>query len=713
VIGFRKAALSLLISTLLFAGFTILAYTGLFDLVETRFYNPAAARAIDREIDADTQVIEEFLSELQGRFAATLDEDAVRRSFLSSQGSDDIALRADLYGKLLESLGGLQSVRFVDSGGVRIHFSTWPPDILLQGQNSIAYRNYNAAGNGAGYIPYGQVEAMERQGPRLILDDAGERIVFSHPLRDSFDVYQGTALFSLSVRAVMDRMAAAGRIKIGEDISVVSEPPGIIIGLPFAGRNTLLPLVARVWSENTLSLGRLNSGMTEASLDLVSRRANQNIYIGRLVNESLLGFPPAMRIILLAAFFVTVYLFVFLLFNLRQDDTTIIQSRLKKLQANLLEEYYEQKGDFDWSRWKKELEQRREDVRVELKRGLYAKNGAPVEIDNFIDRSWDDLMASIGGQTEDRGRIDEDKLRELLKRLLADFLAPPPPKAIDETPGPEFAPEPEAEVPEELEALDEAEDPEPEAGVSDELGTPDEAEGPEPEAEVPEELGTLDEAEDPELEPEEPEAPEELETLDEAEDPESEPEEPDVALEFQEIDPLGFDVSGGPEETAINNLVSALEFSPGPEEAEREKDEAARSMTEQFEIQSPFAEIFSALSEVEFEPEPMESLEALEKEGADLDDSPEMEVEELDGSFTGIQLSMPFLTTLNSEITVLEAEDGDVPATEPEEEDAGPVVAERDGVAYINESALNPGKKILNGLNKNFKNLIDSILNNT
>jgi hypothetical protein len=759
----RKAALSLLISTLLFAGFSGLAFTGLFDLVETRFYNPAVVRAIDREIEADTQVIEEFFSDLQNRFVATLDEGAVRRSFLSNLESDDIAQRADLYGKLLESLGGLQSVRFVDSGGVRIHFSTWPPDMLLQDRNSIAYRNYNAAGNGAAYIPYGQVEAAA--GPRLILDDAGERIVFSYPLKDSYDVYQGTALFSLSIRAVMDRMAAAGRIKIGEDVSVISEPPGIIIGLPAAGRNTLLPLVAQVWSENTLSLGRFNSGAMEAGLDLVSRRTNHNLYIGRLVNESLLTFPPAMRIILLVSFFVTAYLFIFLLFNLRQDDTTVIRSRLKKLQVNLLEEYYEQKGDWDWSRWKRELEQRREDIRSELKRGLRARSGDRAEIDNFIDRSWDDLMAIMGGQTKDRDGIviDEDQLRTLLKRLLAESLAPPPPKAIAETPGPDFAPEPEAEEPEELEPLDETEAPDPEsapplvAKAPEEPETPDKAEVLEPEppvTEIPEEFEALGEAESPEaLEPEsapppvteipeefevldeaegpevlEPEsvpppvtaAPEELETLDETENPEPEAGEPEIMMEFQEIDPLGFDMPGGPIGTALNNLASALEFTPDPEEEEREKDEAARSMTEHFEIQSPFAEIFSSLSEVAFEPEPMEDLENLENEGLEGDESPETEAEELERSFTGILFSIPFLTELNSEITVLEAEEEDASATAedeggktPEEGEAGPVVEERDGVTYINESVLNPDPKTLKDLNRNFKNLIDSILHNT
>jgi hypothetical protein len=858
VIVSRKAAFSLLISILLFAVFTALAFTGLFDLVEARFYNPAVVRAIGREIDADTQVVEEFFEELQIRFAATLDEGAVRRSLLSDLESEDIALRASLYGELLESLGGLQSVRFIDSGGRRIHFSTWPPDILRQDRNSIAYRNYGAAENSAAYIPYGQVETTV---PKLILDGAGERIIFSHPFYDSFDVYRGTALFSLSVRAVMDRMVNAGRIKVGEDISVVSEPPGLVAGLPPMGRNVLLPLIARVWSENSLSLGRLNSNLTGVNLALISRKADQNIYIGRLVNESLLSLPLAMRIILLISFLITVYLIIFLLFNLRQDDITIIQSRLKKLQVNLLEEYYEHTEGLNWNRWKRELEHRREDIHAELKRGLSIKDGAGglAEIDAFIDRSWDDLMAIIGRHIERRAGIDEDTLRALLGRLLPEISATASRRALDKA-GPEEA--------ERIEALDEADIVEALEGPAEKKADP---EAPEPELEELEELDELEESELEEIEeleiaeqeladPEEldgsageeaiPEAPEpELAELEAAELELAGPEmpgdvavagtaEPELAeLEAGEPELAGAEAAAGPEapgdaavagtaepelaeleagepelagaeaaaraempgdvavagvaepeaakvgaaepelagaeaaarveapepdelteleaaepdlvrleaerqgamarfygfepltvedsdesEIAIDTLVSAIEFSPEPKEVEREKEKAAKSMAENVEIQSPFASIFSALSELEFEPEPMEDLETLEKERLTPDDSPETEAEELRFSIAGPQLSIPFMEALNSEITVLTAEDEDEDApampeevadAAPEEAEAGRVIMERDGLIYIDESVLHPDKETLKGLDKNFKNLIDSILNNT
>ncbi|GHV76390.1 hypothetical protein AGMMS49942_12110 [Spirochaetia bacterium] len=406
----RKAILSLLIAVVLFAGFTILAYTNLFDLVEARFYNPSVVKAINRELAGDTQTIEQFLEELQTRFAATLEEDAVRRSFAANQNSDDIWRRSDIYGALMESLAGLQSVRFIDPQGIRIHYSTWQPDILRRGRDSISYQNYTES---PGYIPYWQVEAPDRAKAHIVIDDIGERLIFSHPFYDSYGVYRGTALFSLSVRAVMDRMAEAGRIKVGEDVSIISEPAGLVIGLPHAGKSAALPLVAQIWHENILSLGRLHSGLTDTGLALMSMKTTQGLYIGRLVPESILGFPRAMRIILLASFLLTAYLILFLILNIRQDKLTIIRNRIKGLQINLIKEYYDAKGDVDWDRWRKELQQRRKELHTELKRGI--KPGKDTELDTLIDKSWDELLVAIGGAAGAGRKADivEEELEEL------------------------------------------------------------------------------------------------------------------------------------------------------------------------------------------------------------------------------------------------------------------------------------------------------------
>jgi hypothetical protein len=205
----------------------------------------------------------------------------------------------------------------------------------------------------------------------------------------------------------------------------------------------------------------------------------------------------------------------------------------------------------------------------------------------------------------------------------------------------------------------------------------------------------------------------------------------ELASEFQELDPFEFGAIDKPINSTIDELATAIDFSPEPEDLAQERDADAKSMAENFEIQSPFTTIFSALSEVELEPELMESLESLESldetEGPAPDSAPEARAEELGLCFVGPMFSIPFHLALNGEVVVLEVEDDDgataveeteeappelAPDEAEEEGDTDTIIAERDGVSYIRESALNPDKETLKGLDKDFKNLIDSILNN-
>lgn len=682
---FRKAALSLLISLLLFAGFTILAFTGLFNLVETRFYNPAVTRTITREINGDVKTIEKFLQELQIRFAATLKDGAVRRSFLINQGLENINERSRLYGTLQDSLGGLQYIRFIDSSGRRIHYSTYAPDIMGQDRNYIAYRQYTETMD---YIPYGQLEVPEGRDPRLFLDESGERIIFSFPFYDSYEVYWGTAVFSLSVRAVMEQMALEGRIKAGEDVSIITRPQGIITGLPYAEKNVLIPLISSVWNDGILSLSALNSDFTGTKLFLVSAKTAQGIFVGRLVNGSLLSFPRAMKFILLITFFLTVYLIIFLLFNLRQDNLTILHNRLKQLQVKLITEYYDHKEEADWGRWKKELELRRDDVRSELKRGIKTDGAETREIDDFIDKSWDELVALISGRADRKNRtdMDEEKLQALLSRLFLNMQNSTP-KSPSEIPPEVMKPDKqeEAEAAEEQEAQENIRHESPPQLEFEELSL-ENFEMANPEGE----LGTLEEI------------------LDEP------AEEASPVPEFQELDLSELDNSDAPSPgESLDALAREIEFSPLPAELEKENDGAADSLVEDFEIVSPFSTILSDFPGEDALKE--EQLELLDEESVQ-EDTLETLVEEVLGTYlVNPLIYQPFQTEMVNEIEVLQVSDDDeslpdleIPQDSDENEDE--FILERDGVNYINESLLSPDKKTLEKLDQDFQDLIDSVL---
>ena len=327
----QKAALSLLISVVLFGVFSALAFTGLFDLLEARFYNPSITASLTREISRNANIIDGFLTDTQTRFAETLKEPGIQRSFLPNQSAEDIFERSRIYGLLVESLGGLQWIRFIDSSGGRIHYSTYDPDILHQDRLSLSYSNYSEAD-----FPYEKIEVKDRETPKFTFDENGERILFSFPFYDSYDVYRGTALFALSVRAVSDRLISEGRLNVGWVLSIVSNPQGMVSGVTAADRISLTTLVSSVWIDGGTRPARLVFPDSDLAFTLISVKTSNGLYVGRLVSEELFSFPMTMKILLLVSFFLTVYLTIFLLFNLRQDSVTIVQNRLKLLQISLI-----------------------------------------------------------------------------------------------------------------------------------------------------------------------------------------------------------------------------------------------------------------------------------------------------------------------------------------------------------------------------------------
>ena len=123
----------------------------------------------------------------------------------------------------------------------------------------------------------------------------------------------------------------------------------------------------------------------------------------------------AMEIVLVVSFLLTVFLIVFLLFNLRQDPVSIIQNRIKRLMISLIERFYEDKVEIDWARWSRELELRREEIDDQLKYGL--KFSYDEDINFLLDKFWDEFSSVIGSPKG--AGISEEKLESILNRIIA------------------------------------------------------------------------------------------------------------------------------------------------------------------------------------------------------------------------------------------------------------------------------------------------------
>ena len=384
------------VSLLVFAGFIFLADFELLDLIQTRFYNPSVVNSYVKENDIDADIAQKHINDLYEKFAETLAEHAVRSSFLYSQSADDIFQRSKIYGTLLESTGALQSVQFVDTNGLRIHFSTSPRDIYSQSRASTTYRNYN---EDASALPYDAVSVPDGGSPKFVMDEKSERIVFSFPFYDSMDVYRGTALFNVGARAIAEKLISEGRLKVSDNVSVVADPSGILLGSPEVSKADIVRVVAQVWKDGIQQRVTLDSGGSGANYSLITVKTNQvkygGIFFGRLVNDHLFAISEPMKLILNLSIFLTFFLTFFFLINLKPNPPAVVRNRLKRLRESLFEQLYVNKSAQERAGWILELEQRRDEIRKELKHNLRLSGRQEKIIDGIINNSWDELLAVI------------------------------------------------------------------------------------------------------------------------------------------------------------------------------------------------------------------------------------------------------------------------------------------------------------------------------
>jgi len=582
----QKVLLSLLITIILSTAFTVFAFIGLFDLIETSFYNPSVTAHMVSENNRNAKVIGEFFKDIENRLSETLKTDDVRRSLVYDQSQEDFSAINNIFSLLGKSFEGIHWVRLIDSSGKRLYFSSYSQDIINNDYKSPAYRSYNEPD-----LPYELIAVQNGGVPKHTFDNKSGSILFSFPLYDSFDIYCGTALFSISIDAILEKLFSEGRILSSHEIILIQKPPGMVFGTMAVDEWVMPSQISSVWETTGLKTTRVSSADSGVPYILISTKTSQDFFIGSLIKEELYLFPWNMKLILLVSFFLTMYITIFLLFSLKQEPVTIIQNRLKRLQVSLLEQFYESKDEEDWNRWVRELKHRREEISALLKQGIRTSRNLNEEIDTLINKSWDEFLTLLGSRREPG--FDVEKLRSALNSLLAAL----PKEGKDMFPG--------GEVPQPKKAK----------------------------------TGLLGRASAIVKEIEETDPVEELEELEEVE----EFEELEEVEEFEDIK------SKEAAEVDIDALASQIEFSPEtqPESTEDE------SIEHDLEIVSPFS--------------------------AMLDD---------------------FTDTIDYE--------------DPEQEDGtthhGNVIKEKGGLPFVSADALNLNEKEAEFINRDFKNLVDSVI---
>lgn len=99
-------------------------------------------------------------------------------------------------------------------------------------------------------------------------------------------------------------------------------------------------------------------------------------------------YSGSMEFILNLSLFLTLYLTIFFLINLKPHPLTIVQDRIKHLREDIFEQLASQEGN----KWITDFGQRRDEICSELKRNLKLSRSQETKIDNVINKSLNELL---------------------------------------------------------------------------------------------------------------------------------------------------------------------------------------------------------------------------------------------------------------------------------------------------------------------------------
>ncbi len=510
-----KVSLSLLITLIVFSAFSLLAYSGLFNLIETNFYHPRIKNDFQKTAkDLDDKIARYHETNIE-RYSSGLQQGFITRSFQTNQVAEDIRQREAYFTRLRETYSDFLFCRFISPDGRRLHYSTNELDLRAREADRIVYREAAELKD----LELSKVLISETDPYRLVMDSLRNRFVYSFPVRDSYNIFKGIALFYIKEMGLYNYLLNTPGYTYGELISV--DESGLIANVQretFTDEElqNLKDEVASIWQ------ARPAAGSFDALLSLTYAGERYTLFttvnplygnLGVIAPLSMFEIAPSMKIILMVSFFLTLFLVVFLILNLRQDPLLVASRRIKQFQIDFLQEYVDATESVNWDRWKRDLALKGPALKKEIKNGLGKINRSrEKDIDELIDKSWDEIITVLGGKTggELEDKSDLARIEAMLQRvvesghLVVTGRAPAQVEEAEEVEAVEEAEEAAAAAAEEAEELEEVEE-------AEEVEAVEEAE--EAAAAAAEEAEELEEVEEAEEVLEELEALAEIESL--------------------------------------------------------------------------------------------------------------------------------------------------------------------------------------------------------
>ena len=638
----QKVAVSLLVSVVLFAVFTVFAFVGMFNFVETKFYQPMVVEGIEERLVKISDAQERYIESLFKRFDSFVSDESVKTYLDAKPLDSDVQKREKIRVGLMMDTRALRGIRIIDSTGINILYSSFPSDVMAASSSSTTYKKYSdlVFAKVDSEIPYADIKVADtRIGGigksklnRIYLDDERNRVVFSMPFTDSSEKYAGTIAFYCDPSDFSRFLFEENLVDITGYGFLITDSDGFggyVFGLSNVGRTSLKNLILEQWNDDSKKnasseksnlsvryiVPEIDSHMADSenhaaqnpesetdSADfekyndvkiLFSKKSFRGDIgvISWIYDRDIMYFSESVRFMLLVLTFVTLFLIVYLIFNLRHDDMVVIRKRIKQFQLAFISESIEQMDERNGRRL--DIESRKNEINAEIKKSL-GRRGKKYssQIDSLLNSSWSDIFTALGLRSDGKQSvaIDSDELRRVLEEVLGNgsltinanvkTLAPAENAPAEENKTQADEPSSTAQI-ETADEVEKAENTD-EAEEISETETADEVEEAESVEEV-EEVETADEIEEVES-AEDAEEIEEVESVEDVAEAESadEIEEVEEAESVEEIE----EVETADEVEEIEEVESVEEVEEAESADEIEEVESAESAEEIEEVES-------------------------------------------------------------------------------------------------------------------------------
>ena len=435
----QKVALSFLAALICFAGFVFFAQTNLMSTIETKFYAQSKIAQRQEQLDklsnSCNNYISNILKKIETDSSSYLNSPAVKSYANQNPSEKDEVTRRNLTSALFDTIEGLDGIRLIEGNGRNVHFSTYDTDVLKVDGLVKQYKNYPDLQEELGELE-SEMILTDSNNPKhkIIFDSKQNRIIVSFPFYITEQTTFGSLVCYFNIYDFEQILVNSNILPLGESFDLLTDDDGtgygFACGIPGDGKADFTKAIINSWK---ISSGKAD-GKNKGPENLISQsngtkwvllNSSNNTYfnVGWVFKANLFELPKELIYIIYVSVFVTLLLIFLLIFSLKKDYLIKVKQRIKKVQLGIINEYLENKQQIEWDQIARQLEYRKEELSLEIKKSVGGKNKKYEKIiDFYLEQSWSEIINIINSQNNNQKSGLSGASIEEIRRVMEEVL---------------------------------------------------------------------------------------------------------------------------------------------------------------------------------------------------------------------------------------------------------------------------------------------------